>query len=215
MYVLRCEQMLHTDLHQHAGGLDLATEPLTQDEIDQFVNMSHGNLAGVREQLAARPDLINTRSRLDESPLGAAAHVGSREIALFLLDEGAELDIYAAAMLGRQEDVNAFLDAQPELANSGGAHGIPLLFHGAVGGDLEMVELLVARGADPQAIVGPTSSALNAAAMRGHLEMAEWLVANGARLDSLDFQQKTPLQRARDAGNDEIAELLVRNGATE
>jgi ankyrin repeat protein len=118
-------------------------------------------------------------------------------------------------MLGRQGDVNAFLDAQPELANCGGAHGIPLLFHGAVGGDVEMVELLIARGADPQAIVGPTGSALNAAAMRGHVEMAEWLIANGARLDSLDFEQKTPLQRAKEAGNDAITDLLVRSGATE
>jgi ankyrin repeat protein len=193
----------------------MALEPLTQDEIDQFVVFCHFNLPAVREQLAAHPELINTRSRLDESPLGAAAHVGAREIAVYLVDEGAELDIYAAAMLGRQDDVNAFLDAEPELVGSGGAHGIPLLFHGAVGGDVEMVELLIARGADPQVIVGPNGSALNAAAMRGHVEMAEWLVANGARLDSLDFEQKTPLQRARESGNGEIADLLVRSGATE
>jgi ankyrin repeat protein len=191
------------------------TASIPQEEIDQFVIFCHWNLPGVRAQVAAQPALLHTRSTLDESPLGAAAHVGAKEIATYLLHEGAELDIYAAAMLGMRDEVLAYLDEQPELANSGGAHGIPLLFHAAVGGDIEMVELLIERGADPQQIVGPQGSALNAAAMRGYLPMAEWLVANGARLDSPDFEQKTPLQRAREAGNGEIEELLVRSGATE
>lgn len=191
------------------------TAAVPQEEIDQFVVFCHWNLPGVQEQLAVRPELLNARSTLDESPLGAAAHVGAKEIAGYLLDQGAELDVYAAAMLGLRDDVIVFLDADPELVNSGGAHGIPLLFHGAVGGDIGMVELLIERGADRQQIVGPSGTALNAAAMRGYLPMAEWLVANGARLDSPDFEQKTPLQRAREAGHTEIEELLVRSGASE
>ena len=41
--------------------------------------------------------------------LQAAAHMGNREIAGFLLHEGAPLDICAAAMLGKRNNVEAFL----------------------------------------------------------------------------------------------------------
>ena len=53
-----------------------------------------------------------------ETALGGASHMGEREIALFLLERGARLDVFAAAMLGNVGVVRALLDARPELRDA-------------------------------------------------------------------------------------------------
>jgi uncharacterized protein len=182
--------------------------PADQDTINQFVIFAHGNLAGVKEMLAADLDLINTRSNLDETALGAAAHVGNRMMAEYLLSAGAELDFPAAAMLGNIEWVTDRLQANPELAESSGAHGISVLFHAVVGGNLDMVQLLLDHGADQSTITGPAATALNAAAWRGDEAMSAWLLERGARPDVLDFEGKTALQRAEEHGHQSIAGMI-------
>mgnify|MGYP003542191442 CR=1 FL=1 len=101
----------------------------------------------VRTLLAAHPELLNARSPLDESALGAAAHVGNREVARFLLDQGAPLEICTAAMLADRAAVAAFLE-DPAQARAVGAHGIPLLTHAKMGGDnaLPVLEYLQSLG---------------------------------------------------------------------
>ena len=179
-----------------------------QDTINQFVIFAHGNLAGVKEMLAADPSLINTRSNLDETPLGAAAHVGNRTMAEFLLSEGADLDFPAAVMLGNMEWVKQQLDADATLAQSAGAHGISVLFHAVVGGNLDMVQLLLDHGADEASITGPDATALNAAARRGDEALAAWLIQRGANPDATDFEGKTALQRAEENGHERIAAMI-------
>jgi hypothetical protein len=79
-----------------------------------------------------------------ETALGGAAHTGSRAVALFLLERGARMDIFAAAMLGELDLVRAVLTAHPEHRRALGPHGIPLLAHAQVGGEpaLPVVEFL-------------------------------------------------------------------------
>jgi hypothetical protein len=52
-----------------------------------------------------------------------------RDIAELLLAHGARLDVFAAAMLGEVEIVRAILDANPDMRNATGPHGIPLAAH--------------------------------------------------------------------------------------
>jgi hypothetical protein len=75
--------------------------------------------------------------------------VGRRDIALFLLERGARLDLFAAAMLGEVEIVRATLAAFPEMRDATGPHGIPLVAHAQAGGDdaRAVLELLEARPA--------------------------------------------------------------------
>jgi ankyrin repeat protein len=178
----------------------------TQETIDEFVIACHGNMSKVREMLAADPALINCRSSLDESPLGAAAHVGNREMADYLLSRGAELELPAAAMLGLAEEVRAAVAADPTLANTGGAHNIPILFHAAIGGNFELAQFLAAHGADTGPAV--SGSLLHAAVHAGHTDMATWALDLGADPNVLDFENKTALQRAEELGRDEIVTLL-------
>jgi uncharacterized protein len=183
---------------------------LTADQatIDQFVAFSHGHMEGVKEVLASDPDLINSRSRLDETPLGAAAHVGNRAMAEYLLSQGAEMDFPAAVMLGHIDWVAQQLERDPALAQSAGAHGISVLFHAVVGGNLDMVQLLLGHGADEASITGPDATALSAAAWKGDEAIAEWLLERGANPDAPDFEGKTALQRAEENGHQRIASMI-------
>ena len=61
--------------------------------------------------------------------------MGKREIAEFLLENGARMDIFVAAMLGYLDIVQSTLAAHPNLIAAKGPHGITLLFHAKAGGD--------------------------------------------------------------------------------
>ena len=112
--------------------------------VQEFVGKSHGDLDRVKELLAQEPALINSSWDWGggdwETGLGAAAHMGRKDIAAFLLENGARLDLFAAAMLGRLEIVKATLEAYPETVNIPGPHGIPLIAHAQAGGK-EAVEV--------------------------------------------------------------------------
>jgi hypothetical protein len=112
---------------------------ISPDLVQDFVSKAHGDLDGVQELLEREPALVNATWDWGggdwETGLGAAAHMGRRDIALFLLEHEARLDVFAAAMLGELEIVRAMLATFPELREARGPHGIPLLEHAKAGGD--------------------------------------------------------------------------------
>lgn len=107
--------------------------------VQEFVGNAHGDLDRVKELLAQEPGLINATWDWGggdfETGLGAAAHMGRRDIAEFLLEHGARIDLFAAAMLGKLDLVKAVLAAFPEAIHVPGPHGIPLIAHAKAGGD--------------------------------------------------------------------------------
>ena len=104
----------------------------------EMVAVSHGNVARVKELVKERPALA--RAAWDwgygdwETALGAASHVGNREIAEILLANGAHPTIFSAAMLGQLEVVKAFVAASPGIQGTRGPHGLTLLSHARAGG---------------------------------------------------------------------------------
>ena len=116
-----------------------ATFPTQEPElVREVVGVSHNNLARLRELVDRQPALA--RASWDwgfgdwESALGAASHVGNRDIALYLLERGARPSIFSAAMLGQLAVVRAFVEASPGVQRTKGPHGIPLLSHATAGG---------------------------------------------------------------------------------
>ena len=126
--------------------------PIDPELVAEFVLKAHGDIGVVRQLLAQEPAIVNAAWDWGggdwETALGAASHVGRRDIAEHLLEHGARMDVFAAAMLGETEIVRAMLDAQPELREARGPHGIPLLAHAEAGGEQarEVVDLLQAVG---------------------------------------------------------------------
>ena len=104
----------------------------------EMVGVSHGNVARVRELLAERPTLAKAAWDWGygdwETALGAASHVGNREIAELLIAAGARPDLFTAAMLGHLDAVRGFVSASPGIQRLRGPHGIPLLAHATAGG---------------------------------------------------------------------------------
>ena len=106
--------------------------------VEEFVGKAHGNLDRVKEMLTQEPGLVNATWDWGggdfETALGAASHMGRKDIANYLLDHGARLDIFAAAMLGKLDIVKAALITYPNFIDILGPHGIPLIDHAEAGG---------------------------------------------------------------------------------
>jgi hypothetical protein len=116
-----------------------APPALDSDLVREFVANAHADLEAVRSALAEHPTIANAAWDWGggdwETGLGAAAHMGRRDIAQLLLAHGARIDLFAAAMLGEVEIVRAILAAHPELRDAKGPHTIPLRAHAEAGGE--------------------------------------------------------------------------------
>lgn len=186
---------------------------LSPERIREFVMAGHGDLAKVQAMLGETPELLNMahewRPGDTETAIQAAAHVGSRAIVEFLLSRGAPLEISTAAMLGQVETVGEMLQREPTLAQHKSAHGIPLLPHAALSGQVEMLKLVFASGADQG-----SSMALGLAVGQGHTDAVRWLLENAnPDLSWQNFQDKTLLQLAIEGGHTTLADLLRQYGA--
>ncbi|HCR72425.1 MAG TPA: hypothetical protein DIW23_13335 [Anaerolineae bacterium] len=122
--------------------------PLESELVQEFVGVAHTDLNRVKELLEREPALVNACWDWGggdfETALGAAAHMGAKDVANYLLERGARLDIFAAAMLGKLEIVKAALKEYPNAKDILGPHGIPLITHAEQGGDdaKEVLEFL-------------------------------------------------------------------------
>jgi hypothetical protein len=103
-----------------------------------FVIYAHSDLAMVKKLVEKEPALLNAAVDWGagdwETALGGASHLGNREIALYLIERGARMDIFACAMLGQLEVVKALLTLQPKLIDAKGPHGFGLHWHANMGG---------------------------------------------------------------------------------
>ena len=113
--------------------------PFDRARVKRFVIAGHMNLAAVKAMLNEEPKLIN--GTIDwgngdfETALGGASHMGRRDIAEFLLEHNARMDIFAATMLGKIDIVKAAVAASPNIVHVPGPHGIPLIVHAQKGGE--------------------------------------------------------------------------------
>ena len=120
------------DFPEHDPQIDRA-------RVKRFVIAGHFNLEAVKEMLASEPGLIN--GAIDwgngdfETALGGASHMGRRDIAEFLLEHNARMDLFAATMLGKLDIVKAAVAASPNIVNVPGPHKIPLMAHAEKGGE--------------------------------------------------------------------------------
>ncbi len=113
--------------------------PALEQRANEYVVLfAHSDIDKVRELVVAQPKLANATMDWGggdwESALGAASHMGRRDIAELLLSHGARPDIFCAAMMGWLDAVKGMLSVQPALIETTGPHGIPLINHAKRGG---------------------------------------------------------------------------------
>lgn len=106
--------------------------------VQDFVVYAHSDPDMTRKLLEREPALLNATMDWGagdwETGLGGASHMGRRDIAAFLLERGARIDLFCATMMGQLAAVQAILALEPKLIDAKGPHGFTLHFHAQVGG---------------------------------------------------------------------------------
>jgi hypothetical protein len=109
------------------------------DVVREVVTVAHGNMKRLQELVDRRPTLALATWDWGfgdwETALGAASHIGNRQIAEYLIGNGARPTIFSAAMLGQLDVVAAFVMASPGVQRIHGPHGITLMAHAKAGGE--------------------------------------------------------------------------------
>lgn len=113
--------------------------PLERSLVQEFVGAGHRDMHKVRELLEVHPTLLNAAhdwGRGDfETVLGAAQHVGYKELVTFLISKGAQTNIFTACLFGHLEIVKTILVNFPGTLHAKGPHGFTLLHHALEGGE--------------------------------------------------------------------------------
>ena len=181
-----------------------------------------GDVARVKELLAANPDLIESKEKDGGTPLHMAAVAGSKEIVEFLIAKGANVNARSdlgvtplhSATYKWSKQVAEVLLVKGADANAKSKDGYTPL-HFAANGDI--AKTLLDGGADANARANDRSTPLHLAAAGGRKDVVELLLVRGADANAVNGARMTPLDLARSKGRDQTAQLLescVNYGAT-
>jgi ankyrin repeat protein len=180
-------------------------KPYTQEEANQFIIDAHSDLETLKTKVAETPELVHAYNQETiESALGAAGHMARRDIAQFLLENGAQLELATAAMMGMLEHVREQLEADPSLALSGGAHNIPVAAHANMSDDPAMLQLLWEHGAEEL-----LKSQIAWAIGFNKLKAVRWLLEHGADASTAEIMGKPAKEALTERGLDEMLALLA------
>jgi ankyrin repeat protein len=165
----------------------------------------------------AAPDLLAADG---QTPLGVALSSGRRDLADWLDWRGWPLpkrplrapDVPAAAIVGDADAVRRLLDLGLPV-DAADSQGCSALLRAAGGGHRAVVDLLLARGADPQLAANSGATPLSAAVSMRHVEVVDRLIAAGVSLEQRLPGELTVLMVACALGLPDMAARLLSAGA--
>jgi ankyrin repeat protein len=176
-----------------------------------------GKLERVEELLSIDPRLANTVSPNRVPVLMSALYYGRPEIAEALAAAGAEVDIFAAAALGRLEAVQAAHEEWPGWIHEFSRDGYTPLLLACFFGRESVARWLVEQGADIRVTaknemqVQPVHAA--AAGADRSLAILTLLLERGANANARQGGGFTPLHTAAQNNDPAMASLLLSHGA--
>lgn len=158
----------------------------------------------------------------DESPLSKASESGNLEIVQYLLQTGKNSQgtlndaLWALCDARPKPDTlkiaQLLLDSGAQVNSQAGFYNTTPLYGAAQNGSLELVKLLVSKGAKVNAVDKYFSRPLAKAVQADNLEIAKFLLEHGAdkTINHSDDEFQTAIFKARSA---KMAQLLIANGA--
>jgi len=166
---------------------ELAPVVLSGRDPDFYEACALGRTVRATELLELDPDLVNGYSNDGFTGLGLAVFFGHLDIARLLVEKHADVN---------RPSRNAIRVA-------------PL--HSAVeSGSLALLDLLLAHGAQPDAVEFLEATPLHSAAARGSREMVQRLLAAGADPRRKTKEGKTAAELARQYGHPDVAAMLEK-----
>jgi len=127
-------------------------DPLPAEKVKEFVVAGHSDIVKVKKLLEEFPGILYATWDWGggdfETALEGAGHVGTKDVANFLIGQGARTNLFVLTMLGKTQIVKAYLDSYPEYLNAKGPHGFTLLHHAQRGGEdaKELLDYLQSKG---------------------------------------------------------------------
>jgi len=205
-------------LAQNSGSSRPA--PVDLDLVKDWIGKAHQRkIEPMTELLKREPGLLQSSwdwgSGDWESAMQAAAHTGSRDMALFLIDRGARVDLFATTMLGELTLLKTSIETFSGAIDVRGAHGIPLLSH-AVAGEAparKVLDYLITRGVDVNARHNNGMTALMIAVQTGQRETVQLLLSKGADAKVKASNGNTALGLSLKRGDTGITQDLKDAGA--
>jgi ankyrin repeat protein len=179
-----------------------------------------GDLGKVKELIIKDPLLVKTKTNTGETPLLIAARSGHAEIALFLLEKGADPEAKDAS--NNTPLTNAIRSKDPETVKVIGDNGANVNNRGLwnflpiqVAAEFtsnDIVNYLIDKGAEIPVAQGQDSyQLLNAACSKGLTELFEKMIEKGFDLQ-LNQYTRNLLHSAAAGGSDIILEVLLSKG---
>lgn len=125
---------------QKGSSMDLPEQypAYSAELIKAIVTVAHFDLNELKDLIDPHPHLV--KSAWDwgfgdwETPLGAACHMGRRDIAEYLLSKGATPSLFSWVLLGDLYMVQEIIERKPGIQRVAGPHSISLLAHARMGG---------------------------------------------------------------------------------
>ena len=199
--------------------------PTLHPERPQAVPLYYAVLCGFRglieHLISTYPEDVDARGGYYESPLLAALIQEDIDIALSLLQQGADVNVLSKrgmsplhqASQGGHIDIVRFLLEHKADVNLPNIAGDTPLVLASLAGEMGVLRLLLEWGANVNFQNKEGFSPLHAAAQNGHLDVAQLLIKSGAYIGSFNKKGWTSLHSASHSGHVKIAKLLIQYGA--
>jgi ankyrin repeat protein len=162
--------------------------PVPVELLDIFGAAAAGELERVKELLATGATVNDVEPRSKDSPLLAALKNDKIDVAVFLLDSGAD---------PLHQDRN----------------NVTPLHWAANWGRIDLGERLLAAGADVDAPTRHGECPIHYATLRGQHQFVKFLIAHGANVNPVAVNEVRPIDLALRLGNPYLATVLVDAGA--
>ncbi len=173
-------------LSKYYGRHDVTSHLLSLGpQLDIFTAAAVGDTAFVLRELDRDPALLAEYSSDGWTPLHLASFFGHNDLALKLIERGAQVDA---------RSTNAMKNTPLHAASAGRKAGL--------------VQLLLERGADVNARQQGGWTSLHGAAQNGDRAIVELLLAHGAEVNARAENNQTPLDLALLKGHKDIAGLF-------
>jgi ankyrin repeat protein len=195
---------------------------ITVTTTDLFTAVAEDNSTELESLLSTGFDPNSTHGKLQRTALHEAARLNRPACAQILLHRGALVDIddskgdaplHLASWEGNVETASLLLKADADIDRLSGRDGYSPLWCAITGQHIDLVRLLLRKGARVSLKSPADALPLHQAGIMGQSAMCQLLIESGANVDCKDREQNTPLHYAATTGDLRTAKVLINEGA--